>query len=63
MALAILSVLAPDDLRWRSPAQDKAIVTRPLASGRSGAARIVSELKDKAGDIALGAALSRRPSR
>jgi Holliday junction DNA helicase RuvA len=55
VALAILSVLAPDDLSLAIAAQDKAIVTRAPGVGPKLAQRIVSELKDKAGDIALGA--------
>ncbi|NJO35181.1 MAG: Holliday junction branch migration protein RuvA, partial [Rhodospirillales bacterium] len=55
VALAILSVLAPDDLSLAIAAQDKAIVTRAPGVGPKLAQRIVSELKDKAGNIALGA--------
>jgi Holliday junction DNA helicase RuvA len=55
VALAILGVLAPDDLSLAIAAQDKAIVTRAPGVGPKLAQRIVSELKDKAGNIALGA--------
>jgi holliday junction DNA helicase RuvA len=55
VALAILSVLAPDDLSLAIAAQDKAIVTRAPGVGPKLAQRIVSELKYKAGNIALGA--------
>ena len=55
VALAILGVLAPDDLALAIAAQDKAIVTRAPGVGPKLAQRIVSELKDKAGNIALGA--------
>ena len=55
VALAILSVLAPDDLSLAIAAQDKAIVTRAPGVGPKLAQRIVSELKDKTGNIALGA--------
>src|SRR6202008_2093342 len=53
--LAILGVLAPEDLSLAIAAQDKAMVTRAPGVGPKLAQRIVSELKDKAGDIALGA--------
>jgi Holliday junction DNA helicase RuvA len=55
VALAILGVLAPDDLSLAIAAQDKAIVTRAPGVGPKLAQRIVSELKDRAGNIALGA--------
>jgi Holliday junction DNA helicase RuvA len=55
VALAILGVLAPDDLSLAIAAQDKAMVTRAPGVGPKLAQRIVSELKDKAGSIALGA--------
>jgi Holliday junction DNA helicase RuvA len=55
VALAILGVLAPDDLSLAIAAQDKAIVTRAPGVGPKLAQRIVSELKAKAGNIALGA--------
>ncbi|MEQ8604613.1 MAG: Holliday junction branch migration protein RuvA [Marivibrio sp.] len=60
VALAILSVLTPDQLSQAVAAQDKAAVARANGVGPKLAQRIVSELKDKAGSIALGpgAALS-----
>jgi Holliday junction DNA helicase RuvA len=54
VALAILGILAPDDLSLAIAAQDKAIVSRAPGVGPKLAQRIVSELKDKAGNIALG---------
>jgi len=54
VALAILSVLAPDQLSQAVAAQDKAAVARANGVGPKLAQRIVSELKDKAGAIALG---------
>ena len=56
LALAILGVLSPGELAQAIAAQDKASLTprqrrRPEAGGR-----IVTELKDKAGGIALGPA-------
>ncbi len=55
-ALAILSVLPPNDLAQAIAAQDKAAVARANGVGPKLAGRIVTELKDKAGSIALGPA-------
>lgn len=54
VALAILSVLSPDQVSQAVAAQDKAAVARANGVGPKLAQRIVSELKDKAGSIALG---------
>ena len=54
MALAILSALPPAELVRAIAAQDEATLTRPSGVGRKLAARIVAELKDKAGQIFLG---------
>jgi Holliday junction DNA helicase RuvA len=54
MALAILSVLAPLELTQAIAAQDKAALTRANGVGPKLAGRIVAELKDKAGKLALG---------
>jgi Holliday junction DNA helicase RuvA len=54
MALAVLSVLSPADLIQAIAAQDKAALTRASGVGPKLAGRIVAELKDKAGAIALG---------
>lgn len=54
VALAILSVLAPDQLAQAVAAQDKAAVARANGVGPKLAQRIVAELKDKAGGIGLG---------
>ena len=54
MALAILSVLAPGELVQAIAAQDKATLSRASGVGPKLAGRIASELKDKAGGIALG---------
>ncbi len=56
MALAILSVLAPGDLIQAIAAQDKQALTRANGVGPKLGVRIVTELKDKAGQIALGPA-------
>ena len=54
VALAILSTLAPDELGTAVSRQDKAMVARANGVGPKLAERIVRELKDKAGTIALG---------
>jgi len=54
MALAVLSILPPSDLIRALAAQDKAALTRANGVGPKLAARILAELKDKAGTIALG---------
>ena len=54
LALAILSVLAPDALATAIMAQDKAALARADGVGPKLAARIANELKDKVGAIALG---------
>jgi Holliday junction DNA helicase RuvA len=53
VALAILSVLAPDELSRAIASADKATVARASGVGPKLALRIVTELKDKAGP-ALG---------
>jgi holliday junction DNA helicase RuvA len=58
VALAILSVLAPDKLTLAIVAQDKAALTQADGVGPKLAARILSELKDKVGGLTLGPALS-----
>lgn len=55
MALAILGVLSPDELLQAIAAQDKTPLTRANGVGPKLAGRVILELKDKAGDIALGA--------
>ncbi|KIL97009.1 Holliday junction DNA helicase RuvA [Paramagnetospirillum magnetotacticum MS-1] len=54
VGLAILSVAAPDQLLQIIAAQDKAGLTRANGVGPKLAVRILTELKDKAGKIALG---------
>ena len=56
MALAVLSTLSPADLIRAIAAQDKAALSRANGVGPKLAARIVAELKDKAGSAALGPA-------
>lgn len=56
VALAILSTLEPADLSRAVMAQDKATVARANGVGPKLAERIVRELKDKVGGVALGPA-------
>ncbi|MDA1097627.1 MAG: Holliday junction branch migration protein RuvA [Proteobacteria bacterium] len=60
VALGILSALAPSELTQAVLAQDKAMLTRGPGVGAKLGGRIVTELKDKVGNLALGpgAALS-----
>lgn len=53
VALAILSILAPNELRTAVARADSAIIARANGVGPKLAQRIVNELKDKAG-VALG---------
>jgi Holliday junction DNA helicase RuvA len=54
VALAILSVLGPAELVQAVAAQDKTAVSRANGVGAKLAGRIVSELRDKVGGMALG---------
>jgi Holliday junction DNA helicase RuvA len=54
VGLAILSVLTADELVQAVAAQDKAAVARANGVGPKLAARIVTELRDKVGGMALG---------
>lgn len=56
VALSILSTLSPDEIARAIAAQDRATLSRPPGVGPKLAARLVTELKDKA--AAFGAALS-----
>ncbi|MGO4129490.1 Holliday junction branch migration protein RuvA [Inquilinus sp. YAF38] len=56
VALAILSVLSPDQVATAIAAGDKAMLARAEGVGPKLAGRIASELKDKVGGIALGPA-------
>ena len=55
VALAILSAVAPNDLTLAIVAQDKAMLARAEGVGPKLAARIVNELRDKVGGLALAA--------
>lgn len=54
VALAILSILAPEELRTAVARADSATIARANGVGPKLAQRIVNELKDKAGGLALG---------
>ncbi len=54
VALAILGVLAPAELAQAIAAQDRTSLTRAPGVGPKLAGRVVSELKDTVGGIALG---------
>jgi Holliday junction DNA helicase RuvA len=54
VALAVLSVLGPEELVRAVAAEDKRAVARAEGVGPKLAARVVAELKDKVGGIALG---------
>lgn len=56
VGLAILSVLSPEQLTQAVAAGDKAAIARANGVGPKLAGRIASELKDKVGGLALGAA-------
>ena len=54
VALAILSILSPAEVQTAVARADAAVVARANGVGPKLAQRIVNELKDKAGGIALG---------
>ncbi len=54
VALAILAALGPSDLVAAIAAQDKAAVSQANGVGGKLAGRIVAELRDSMGDLALG---------
>ena len=56
VALAILSVLGPEDLNRAVASGDKAMIARANGVGPKLAQRIAMELRDKVGGIDLGAA-------
>lgn len=62
VALGLLSVLAPGEIAQAIVAQDKTMMTRAPNVGPKLAARICSELKDKAGNLAIGPGIMRRPA-
>lgn len=56
VALALLAVIAPDEMGQVIAAQDKAALSQANGVGGKLAARILSELKGAIGDLALGPA-------
>jgi len=62
VALAILSVLSPEQMAQAVAAQDKTALTRGSGVGPKLGARIVTELKDKVGVIAAPPVLSKGSS-
>lgn len=54
LALSILGILDPETLVRAIAAQDKTALIRADGVGAKLAARVINELKDKVGDIALG---------
>lgn len=54
VALAILSILGPEEVQTAVARADAAMIARANGVGSKLAQRIVNELKDKAGGIALG---------
>ncbi len=63
LALAVLSVLGPDDLARAIAAADRASLARAPGVGPKLAGRIAAELKDKVGAVALGPAAIEPPER
>ena len=60
VALSILSTLSPDEIARAIAAQDRATLSRPAGVGPKLAARLVTELKDKA--AAFGVVPGARPA-
>lgn len=58
VALGILSALAPAELARAIQTGDRASLTRAPGVGAKLAARLLTELRDKAGSIALGSAMA-----
>ena len=56
VALAILSILSPEEVQTAVARADSAMIARANGVGPKLAQRIVNELKDKAGGVALGGA-------
>lgn len=62
LALSILGVLDPEQLTRAIAAQDKTALVRADGVGPKLAARILNELKDKVGNLALGPAATAAPA-
>jgi Holliday junction DNA helicase RuvA len=61
LALAILSVLAPDELARAVAQDDKAMIGRANGVGPKLAARIANELRGKLGTVAIGGSSASMP--
>ncbi|MBX3563335.1 MAG: Holliday junction branch migration protein RuvA [Sphingomonas sp.] len=61
VALAILSILSPEEVQTAVARADSAMIARANGVGPKLAQRIVNELKDKAGGVALGGAGAAAP--
>ena len=61
LALAILSVLSPDELARAVSQDDQAMIGRANGVGPKLAARIANELQGKLGNVALGSSLTPAP--
>lgn len=61
VALAILTVLSPDEVARAIAAEDRAMLTRAEGVGPRLAARIFTELKDKIGIVPFAAAKAEAP--
>jgi Holliday junction DNA helicase RuvA len=62
IALALLAVLDPDELRRALASGDTSALTRAPGIGRKGAERLVLELKDKVGAAGVPAGAGRGPA-
>ena len=61
VALSILSTLSPDEIARAIAAQDRATLSRPAGVGPKLAARLATELKDKAAAFGIGSPASKAP--
>jgi Holliday junction DNA helicase RuvA len=61
IALALIAVLEPDELRRALASGDYATLTRAPGIGRKGAERLVLELRDKVGIVATASGPSTGP--
>lgn len=61
VALSILSTLSPDEIARAIAAQDRATLSRPAGVGPKLAARLATELKDKAAAFGIAAPASSTP--
>lgn len=62
VALSILSTLSPDEIARAIAAQDRATLSRPAGVGPKLAARLATELKDKAAAFGIAASASTAPA-